>query len=206
MALNSYTALQSSVADWLNRQDLIPVIPDFITLAEASFSRELRTLDMVVRKQADSDKQFLSLPTDWLEAKNIQVNKADGKPLRLQYVTMDRADELRNAGINQPTRYYTIVGRTLELLPTPSDDINVEMAYYQRIPALATATTNWLLQKSPDLYLYGALLQAAPYLDNDDRVQLWAAAVQNTIQSLNTEATVGAYSGSPLVAKRRTFG
>jgi hypothetical protein len=206
MALNSYAALQTSVADWLNRGDLVAAIPDFITLAEAGFNRDLRTLEMITRKTALSDKQYVALPTDWIEAKNLQVNGADGRPLRLRFVTMDEADGLRQNSLQLPTRYYGIVGRTIELLPTPSSDIEIEMAYYQRVPALATASTNWLLQKAPDLYLYGALLQAAPYLDNDERVQLWATAVDKTIQSLNTEASVSAYSGSPLVAKRRTFG
>ena len=49
MPIATYTDLQSSVADWLNRSDLSAVIPTFIQLAEAKFNRELRTRDMLTR-------------------------------------------------------------------------------------------------------------------------------------------------------------
>lgn len=202
MALGTYAQLQTSIANWLDRDDLTTAIPDFITLAEARFNRELRVRDMIVRKQAVSDKQYVQLPSDWLHAKNIQIGTTV-----LEFKTMDDADRLRAAPLSGKTRYFTIVGSSLELLPTPSDDVEIEMAYYKTIPALSGEnTTNWLLTKSPDLYLYASLLQAAPFLDNDERVPLWETAVTKTIESMNAESKAAEASGSRLIARRRTFG
>ena len=201
MALGTYAQLQTSVASWLDRDDLVTAIPDFITLAEARFNRELRVRDMIVRKQAVSDKQYVQLPADWLHAKNIQIGTTV-----LEFKTMDDADRLRVTPMSGKTRYFTIVGSSLELLPTPSDDVQIEMAYYKNIPALSANSTNWLLTKAPDLYLYGSLLQAAPFLDNDERVPLWETAVTKTIESMNAESKAAEVSGSRLTARRRTFG
>ena len=44
---------------------------------------------------------------------------------------------------------------------------------------------NWLLTMAPDLYLYGALMEAAPYLKEDGRIQTWAAGLSNALASLN---------------------
>ena len=42
MALSNYTELKASIADFLNRDDLTSVIPDFITLAESQINRDIR--------------------------------------------------------------------------------------------------------------------------------------------------------------------
>ena len=55
MALTSYSELKSSLADWLNRDDLTSVIPDFISLAEAQIERRLPTQKMVKRADATID-------------------------------------------------------------------------------------------------------------------------------------------------------
>jgi hypothetical protein len=39
MAISTYTDLKTSIASWLNRDDLTSVIPDFISLAEAGINR-----------------------------------------------------------------------------------------------------------------------------------------------------------------------
>jgi hypothetical protein len=201
MALANYTQLQAAIASWLDRDDLTAAIPDFITLAEARFNRELRVREMITRKQALSDKQYVQLPADWIEAKNIQIGINP-----LTYKTVDELDQLRTQPLVGAPRYYTILGSTLELLPTPSDDVQIEMAYYKTIPAVASSNTNWLLTKAPDLYLYASLLQAAPFLDNDERAAMWEAFTTKTVEALNVEASRAAVSGSPLLKSRRTFG
>jgi hypothetical protein len=58
--------------------------------------------------------------------------------------------------------------------------------FYSKIPALSDSnTTNWLLTASPDIYLYGSLMQSAPYLRDDDRVGIWASLYQKAIDDLN---------------------
>ncbi|NCV21747.1 MAG: hypothetical protein EBV45_07325 [Chloroflexi bacterium] len=47
--ITTYTTLQSTIADYLNRADLTAQIPTFIQMAEADMNTRLRTREMIVR-------------------------------------------------------------------------------------------------------------------------------------------------------------
>ena len=107
----------------------------------------------------------------------------------------------RAAGLNQTgrPRFYAHVGETFELYPTPDQTYNIELLYYQKIPALSgSQTSNWILDMAPDAYLYGALLQAAPYLGEDERVQVWNGLYTAAISELNAANEKTRYSGTAL--------
>jgi hypothetical protein len=67
-------------------------------------------------------------------------------------------------------------------------------------------TTNWLLTSNPDIYLYGALLQAAPYLQDDARIQTWATLYERALNDSQTADDRGASSGGALLTRAKTFG
>jgi hypothetical protein len=62
------------------------------------------------------------------------------------------------------------------------------------------------MTKSPDLYLYSSLLEATPYLKNDERVQIWAAARQQVMDAMNIESERSMRQTTQLAARRRGFG
>ena len=66
MAFSNYTELQTSVADWLDRDDLTARIPDFITLAEARFNRllRIRSMETEAEQVTVAGTRSYSLPTD----------------------------------------------------------------------------------------------------------------------------------------------
>ena len=201
MAITDYDTLQSAIADWLNRADLTSQIQTFIQLAESDLNTRLRTREMIVRAQPTSDEEFVQLPTDWLEAINIQL--VDGKsPLR--YVSMDQADIIVARQEFTSVTFYSIMDSAIELVPAPSDDVEIEMVYYKKIPALSdTNTTNWLLTKAPDIYLYGALSHASPFIMDDQRMPMFAQLYLARTESLNDESKISTHSGGPLVARTR---
>lgn len=51
--------------------------------------------------------------------------------------------------------------------------------------SLMTTDPNWLLTAHPDIYLYGTLVEAAPFLKDDARVPVWEARLQDAIESLS---------------------
>jgi hypothetical protein len=78
------------------------------------------------------------------------------------------------------------------------------MIYYGKIPALsAQQATNWLLTKAPDVYLYGSLLHAQPFLMDDQRMPVFATLYNSRIEALNEESMKSTHSGSPLIARAR---
>jgi hypothetical protein len=78
------------------------------------------------------------------------------------------------------------------------------MVYYGKIPSLSDAApSNWLLVKAPDVYLYGALTHAAPFLMDDARMQTFGQIYLARVQSLQDESQKSLHSGSPLIARTR---
>ncbi len=91
------------------------------------------------------------------------------------------------------------MGDEIELIPTPDSDYTIEMVYRKNIPALASNSTNWLLTLAPDVYLYGMLLESAPYIKEDERIQVWATGFAQAVESLNRLSLNAQYNSGPLV-------
>jgi hypothetical protein len=198
--ITNYTTLQSAIADYLNRQDLTSQIPMFIQLAESDMNSRLRCREMIKRATAESDEEYVELPADWLEAINMQI--VDGQsPLR--YVTLDEADRIKKEQVYNSVHFYSLMDGAIELIPAPADSVEIEMVYYAKLPALATNSTNWLLSKAPDVYLYGALSHAATFLMDDQRLPTFSTIYLQRVETLNGESQKSLHSGSPLIARTR---
>lgn len=204
MAISTYATLQTSVQDWLSRADMALRVPDFITLAEAKFNRELRCNMMETRSYttvnlAATEPEFITLPGDFQTMRRVRLSGVTGKP-RLSFLSGAQADDYRYGSDNvtgQPA-YFTIFGSEMELLPTPDSAYVIEMVYRNYITALSDSnTTNWLLTLAPDLYLYGTLLEAAPYLEDDKRIPVWGAGYQMAIEGLNRLGIDQAFNAGP---------
>lgn len=182
MALTTYAELKSSIADWLNRDDLTSVIPDFISLAEANMDRSIRHWRMEKRVTATVDGQYTGLIGDYLEGIRFSIANGD----RLELLSQGEMQQRRTAydDTTGKPRYYAISDGQLELYPTPDGSYTVEMLYYGQITPLSDSnTTNWLLTHHPDAYLYGSLVHASPYLGEDQRAGTWASLYQSALDA-----------------------
>lgn len=199
MALTSYSALRSSIADWLNRDDLTSVIPDFISLAEAQIERKLPTQKMVKRSTATIDTPFSALPSDFLAAKSLVLTAT--APVRpLTFLTEDELDAkkyiYRTTGTPQ---YFALIGNQIEVLPPPDTGYAAELTYVATLAKLSDSNvSNWVLERHPDVYLYGSLLQAAPYLRDDERIGVWSSIYQNAINDMIVQDERASFSGGRL--------
>lgn len=208
MALTNYTELKSTVADWLNRSDLTAVIPSFIALAESHFNQEerLRNQKSIVRATATFSQEYEALPLDYLEMLNL-TNQTTVPFQKVEFLSLNQWDNYkRDFTTLQVPKYYTIVGNQIQLLPVPGSDIVAEMIYYAKIQSLSDLnTTNWLLTNHPEVYLYGTLLQAAPYLKDDDRIATWNAMLEKTLDNIHQSDDRALYAGSVIKTRARAF-
>lgn len=200
MAISNYTELQTAVANWLDRDDLSARIPEFIGLCEARFNRSLRirameTLDTSVSTVADI--KTIALPTGYVQMRDIHIT---GDPLvQLQYVTPEIMNRIHAGSVSGRPEVYTIIGENIVLGPTPDAVYSTSMLYYKTFDALSDSSpTNWVITNAPDVYLYGTLLEAEPFLMNDARVQLWATALTESINTLQEQDNKDRHSGSAL--------
>lgn len=200
--ITNYATLQSTIADYLNRADLTSQIQTFIQFVESDLNSRLRCREMIVRATTTNDDEFVKLPLDFLEALNLQI-VGGASPLR--YVTLDEADMINKAQVLTQVSVYSLMNGAIELIPPPSTDVEIEMVYYGKIPALSDSqTTNWLLTKAPDVYLYGALVHAAPFLMDDQRIPVFGNIYLKRVEELNQESQKSLHSGSPLLARTRS--
>jgi hypothetical protein len=207
MSITNYTELKASVADWLNREDLTAQIPDFITFAEARLNRTLRTREMLTRRRTVTTDGFIGLPPDYLETYQLQLPaNATNTPEPLTFIGPDEAARFKATSMTGKTRYYTIIDGAFELIPTPSSSVELTITYYAKVPALSsTQATNWLLTKAPDLYLYATLANAAPYLQNDERIPVWSQLASSAFDELMMDSERASRSRTNLTARRRGF-
>lgn len=203
MDLSTYSGLKTAVADYLNRDDLTSVVPGFIALAEAKFNRKLRARQMIKRATATIDTRFFAYPADWLEARDFTL---DTNPItKMEFVTEDQANALRatTAIASGKPQYYTIIGSQIEVVPTPDTSYSGVLSYYAKIPALSDSnTSNWLLAYAPDLYLYGALLESAPYLKDDERIAVWSQLYESSKADIELADQRASVSSTPVVRAR----
>lgn len=207
MALTTYTELKTSIGDWLNRSDLTTAIPDFISLAEAQIERTLRTRQMIVRANASFDAQYGAVPSDFLETKSLKLTSTNPQT-PLSFLSIDALDnEAANYTASGKPKFFGVVGGQFRIVPTPDSNYTTELTYYAKLTKLSSSVaSNWLLASSPDIYLYGALLQAAPYLQDDARIQTWATLYERALNDLQTADDRGASSGGALLTRAKTFG
>lgn len=209
MAINTYATLKSTIADFLDRDDLTSVIPTFIQLAEAQINRDVRHWKMEKRAsgQQSGGDEYMQIPSDWMETIRFHVTGNGTSPLDL---LSRKAMEDKRAGAEDASgtpRYYTHADSQFQLYPTPSADTNTELLYYAKTDALSDSnTTNWLLSEAPDVYLYGALLHSAPYLAEDERIGVWAQMYSASVAQLNNASDNSRMSGSGLTLKIKGLG
>jgi hypothetical protein len=208
MALDgTYTGLKASVADWLNRQDLVAQIPDFITIGEAQINRTLRVLQMEVFSDGTSSADLVAVPSDWLETRTLRLEDPTAGMQILEYVGEEEFDQLEASGLTSTTRYYTILNGAFQVLPVPTGDVSYDIRYYARIPALSNSNaSNWLLLKSPDLYLYSALAASAPFLKDDERIAVWAGAANKITDDMKLESERAKRPTTRIRTRMATFG
>lgn len=206
MAITTYAELKSSIADFLNRDDLASVTSSFISLAEADMQRKVRHWRMEKRSTAQLDTQYSAIPADFSEVIRFYVTDNGTSPLELisQADLLDLKERSRDTA--GTPKFYALTAGELQVYPTPDSTYNVELYYLSRIPALSDSnTSNWLLEQYADAYLYGSLVHSAPYLKDDARIQVWAALYQNAVDAINTESERSKSGGSGLRMKIRSY-
>lgn len=189
MALANYTDLKASIASWLMRDDLTANIPDFIALCESTINLKVRTRQMESSTTlTPATGGICTLPTDYIEARRV-VSNVDPISV-LEPIGMDAArQQYSTAGY---PFFYAIQGSSLLVFPPSTSTVTLD--YYATVPALATASTNWLLTKAPRIYLYGTLMEAAPFLEDDSRLVTWAQLLQAAIDDLHKADFRAVYS------------
>ena len=203
----TYSELKTNIANYLNRSDLTSFLDIFIDNTEAELHRRLRTKDMVKRATATADSQYLALPTDWLEAINVEITSNNFRPLFQQSIESLDVYRQANDNVTGSPIYFAVVDKSLELAPTPDTSYTLQLTYYGSVDALSDSqTTNFVSTGHPDVYLYGALKHASIFLMEDERVPLFTAQFEKALEEMRLEQEKAEFGKGSLIQRRRTYG
>jgi len=199
MSLATHADLIAAIGDWLDRSDLATRAADFIRLTEARLNRLLDDPEMEVVSESVATGTSTALPADFGEMVSISVG--GGALASMGPVEFAGID----SSVSGSPRFYNIVNRAISFAPANSTAA-IRMIYRRNIPALtAAAPTNWLLTRAPDVYLYGALVQASAFLAEDERVGLWKNAFDEAVSELRSDGMRRKWGAGPLAPRiRRT--
>ena len=200
MALNTYSALKASIANWLNRTDLTDEIVDFISLTEADFNSKLRIRKMISETTITIDAETEDLPTGFLQIRDFFIVSGSTK-LPLRYMTPSQMDSIKGTSTTGTPEVYTILGDKLRFAPKPDSTYTATLNFYKKFDALSDSnTSNFILTDHPSIYLYGALYHATNFLGGIDKmlVQKWQQMYATAMERLERNDREDQFSGSPL--------
>ena len=203
-AFTSYDNLKTNIADYLARQDLTDKIPMFVALAEKRLNRDLRLRQTLQQSTYTLDSGFeVPTPSDFLEMKDIHI---DANPIvNLNFKTVSQFYRLDNvSGSGNPIN-YTLVSNNFVLAPRPTGSSTINMTYY-KIPKILSDTnaSNEYLDVCPDLLLYAALVESAPFLMNDERLTTWEALYTRGLTSITKSDEQSEFPAQPLAVQITT--
>ncbi len=202
MSFSTYSELQTTIAGYLARTDLTTQIPDFIRLAETRLRRDLRIRQMLksVTTATVAGDSTVELPSDFLDVRDFVVV---GNPVQpLNYYSPSAFNRNTRTWESGKPVDYTVLALDFQLSPVPDSDYTVQLFYFAAPAFLSdTNTSNVFLANTPDALLYGALLEASPYLMDDARINTWGTMFDRAMASITRSDEKGQYSGVPLAIK-----
>jgi hypothetical protein len=192
-AVMTYDSLVADISSYLERTDTATLekIPTFIMLAEQVIASQIKFLGNLTVSESNmtSNQPIIDKPARWHKtvSMNITVNGSKSPVFLRKYEYLrDYWPDATDTGV---PKFYADYDYTHWLVaPTPSDSFTFEVLYYERIQPLDSSNqTNWFTIYAPQALLYGSLLQAMPFLKNDDRIPMWQAQYDLIMKTLKTE-------------------
>jgi len=191
-AVMTYDNLTSNIEQYLERNDpaVVNQIPTFIMLAEFEIAEMMKSLgqQQVVESTMLAGNPVIPKPARWRKTTSFNITVGGKK----QPVFLRKYEYLINYAPNSSTLstplYYADYDYDNWLVaPTPDTNYAFEVLYYERIQPLSSDNqTNWLTRNAPNAMLYGTLLQAMPFLKNDQRV-IFQTKYTEAITALSNE-------------------
>jgi hypothetical protein len=176
--ITSYSTLLTEVASWLARSDLSAAIPGFVQNFEERFFRNPKNYGNWMHSALSvSFSSTATVPSDFLALRVAYLDGDSNRPL--QQSTLEQVLQMYPRSVSGRPKWIARDGTTFMFGPVPDGTYTLNGTYYAKPTVLRSyasdAAAHWLIVNAPDLLLYGALMEAQPYVMNDKRVPLWTA-------------------------------
>lgn len=203
MAIGTFGELKTAVANWLTRPELTARVSEFVALGEARLFTDLRVREMEATAtiSTTASQRADPLPTRFVQARGLYIT---GSPsVRLEYRSIPEYWSIYADFTEAKPSYFTISAENFVWGAVPDAVYSIIVEHYARMAAFsADGDTNAIIARWPNLYLYTALLESAPFLGNDPRIVTWAGLYETLLQSIHDADKRDRYSGDVIVPDR----
>jgi hypothetical protein len=201
--ITGYATLQTSVADWLAKSNLTSFIPAFIQNFEERFLRQPRNYGKWMESSAlsVSFSSTATVPTDYLSARIFYLNGQVRRPLVVSSLEQLYAKYPRGGSSGIPA-WIARDGANFVFGPVPNGTFTLNGTYYAKPVLLrnfaSDAAAHFLIVNAPDLLLYGALLEAVPFIKDDNRIPIWQGFFDRALQDYRDLMKAQNFSGGAM--------
>ncbi len=199
--VQTYASLQADVIRYLERGTTAAMdplfteeLPRLINLAENRIATELKVLGFieVVTGTMEVGLSVYPKPDRWRQTVSMNIGTGTGNNSRTFLLTRSyeycRSYWPDSTETEQPLFYADYNYNNWLISPTPDVAYPFEVVYYQLLPLLSDEVqTNWLTENYPQLLLYATLMEASPFLKNDERIATWQALYDRAAGMVNGE-------------------
>ena len=137
-------------------------------------------------------------PATFLELISAQLNSPNAP---LQIVAQRTIDGYASSAPGQP-RLIAISGASFRVFPDPGGAYTATLRYYQKLATPAGATVNAILTGSPDVYLYGCLIEAAIFTQDQAGALSYLQLFNASVAGLNARTQRITASAVPVIRVR----
>jgi hypothetical protein len=187
--------LVENIQSYLERTDAATLekIPLFIMLAEQIIASQIKFLGNLTVQESTmvAGNNIIPKPARWHKTVSMNLTVAStstDNPILLRKYEYLKEYWPIQSNTAQPLYYADYDYDNWLVAPTPDQNYSFEVLYYQRVQPLDSYNqTNWFTQYAPQALLFGSLLQAMPFLKNDERGPIFQQQYDLIMQTLTTE-------------------
>jgi hypothetical protein len=195
----TFNSLKSDMVAYLERGSAVDTtvyeqLPNLINNAERRIAREAKILGFKVPATGtmQAGVAVIDKPERWRATVSINFGTGVGfetrTPLFPRSYEYSRSFWPSDAETAQPRFYADYDFSHWLVVPTPDQSYPFEVIFHQLPQLLDDGNqTNWITQYAPDVLLYAALLEATPFLKNDERIPTWQGMYDRALAALNAE-------------------
>ena len=198
--IETYTDLQNAIPEWIANEKVRTVAKDCIQLAEARIRNDILIRRMERAVHGTFDGAVIFLPEDCDAVQRLMYYRGEAE-ISIRF--MDPKGAERYTGATGDPVGYTFADQALILYPTPATASAYTLYYVPTLADLSDAkTTNWLLDRSPNVYLNAACLEAALFLGDKELAGVWEGRYKQASDALfQASERQRMPSNTPMVAR-----
>jgi len=201
-----YTSLLTQIQQYANRTDdfFTSQIPNLILQAINRIYSEAKSLGFITlieNANLTQNLNFVQKPADWKETISfVIINNNQQIPLLPRSLEFGQA-YWPNAALTATPQFYADLDNTyFYFFPTPDRSYVYNLLYHTTVPfslgnnnqdliAFLNAP-NFLVQRYPSLLLYACMLEAIPFLKDDERVPVFESFYNRALQNINKDQQI----------------